>query len=367
MLRLKKHRLIHLLAQKDCALAEETPKKMRRDLKLITLESNQVEEELEEVRVIYHSLKNMGEVLAFAQTTEIFSEALRHWSPFKRAVFALVEGSADASSLGNIYEIKASNGESQLKFELKNAAYASASEKVLKHCFRAMQPFKNSELFERSALVLPLMAQGECVGFFAVESLEEDPSFEALKKGVVIDLLVHEFALEIKKKMLYQKVKALSVTDSLTGAYLRKYFFQQMELELERSSQSGTACTLLLIDLDAFKKVNDEHGHLVGDQLLQKVGNLLKESSREVDLVGRYGGDEFVIMLPNTNSQEADKVKDRILNRCSEHVVSHSGQMIVPSLSIGKASYPEDGKTIEALIETSDKKLYGMKEQRERR
>jgi len=178
------------------------------------------------------------------------------------------------------------------------------------------------------------------------------------KKEPLISILTSEFTLEIKKKMLYEKVKELSVKDSLSGVYLRRYFFQQLEFELNRSEQQSGSTSILLADINDFKKINDRYGHLVGDHVLKEVAQLMCANSREIDLVGRFGGDEFILMLPNAHAEDAQKVGERFLKALKGHDFELPPEAIQPTVTMGLATVPEDGKNIEDLIAAADKRLY---------
>lgn len=339
-------------------LIKNKSEQLKKELNALEGECAQVESDLNEVQELYHAIKKMGEVLGFAEMSSVFIKALYSRFPFEKGVLALAEKNKIASSLGNIYGIKTSQLGQEAQFGIQNAHYAKKAEKILEKCFRSMSSFAIEEgaLFSEKGVVLPLWAQGECVGFLGLEVASVDLD------GEILEILVNEFSLEIKKKMLYEKVKALSVIDSLTGVYLRKYFFQQLELEWSRCLEHSEVFSLLLVDMDGFKKINDQYGHLIGDELLKQVGFLLTSNSREIDLVGRYGGDEFVIMLPSAGIEAAEKIKQRILDLAKKHSISAGGEVIEPSLSIGMASFPKDGSQIDELISIADERLYKIKE-----
>jgi diguanylate cyclase (GGDEF)-like protein len=211
------------------------------------------------------------------------------------------------------------------------------------------------ELFAAESAVYPLAVQGELVGILALEGVPDE-------KRDALTFLTAEFSLEIKKKLLYEKVKELSVVDSLSGLYLRRYFFQQLGFELERAVARGTPTSVLLVDIDHFKQVNDQYGHLVGDQVIQEVAQLLQKNSREVDLIGRYGGDEFVVMLPGAARADAQRVGERFLAALKEHPFSLPEKGKRPTVSIGVATVPEEAASVDDLIAAADKKLYAAKQ-----
>jgi diguanylate cyclase (GGDEF)-like protein len=155
------------------------------------------------------------------------------------------------------------------------------------------------------------------------------------------------------------EMAAQATTDSLTGLANYRRFVDVIEKERERSDRTGRPFALVLFDMDDLKRVNDTHGHLVGTAALQRVGTLLKVHCRNIDTAVRYGGDEFALVLPDTDWDGAWQVA----NRVAEHV-TNDGEHPPISVSFGVAVYPNDGKTIADVFQNSDKALYVMKRRR---
>jgi diguanylate cyclase (GGDEF)-like protein len=155
---------------------------------------------------------------------------------------------------------------------------------------------------------------------------------------------------------LFDQVSRLADSDSLTGLANHRRLVEVLENEMERSRRTNRSFALLLFDLDALKKVNDQFGHLMGSHAIRRVGNVLKTSCRSIDTAARFGGDEFAIVLPESDRNEAAAVASRICER-----VLNDGQKPAISVSIGLSVFPQDGTTIDALIGTADIALYRMK------
>ena len=153
----------------------------------------------------------------------------------------------------------------------------------------------------------------------------------------------------------------LSTIDPLTGLFNRTFFFAAVEREIARSARSGRGFCLLMMDLDELKLINDRHGHFFGDRVLRGVGEVIRLSGRRIDTSARYGGDEFVVLLPETDPTGAYVLAEKIRLGVADLRVDVAGSMIQPSVSIGVVSYPEDGRTSDELMITADASMYHSK------
>lgn len=154
-------------------------------------------------------------------------------------------------------------------------------------------------------------------------------------------------------------LKKLSTIDKLTGVYLRKFIEQQFALQMSISRQQVYSLSVIMLDIDKFKNVNDTYGHRKGDEILTKIGELLLKSVRNTDFVGRYGGEEFIILLPETDATSGYKVAEKI--RTIIETANLLGDEMPLTVSLGIATYPEDGANEEELIEKADQALYYSK------
>jgi diguanylate cyclase (GGDEF)-like protein len=153
----------------------------------------------------------------------------------------------------------------------------------------------------------------------------------------------------------------LSTIDALTGLYNRTYFFAAVDREIARSARSGRGFCLLMMDLDELKQINDRHGHFFGDRVLRGVGEVIQSGSRRIDTAARYGGDEFVVLLPETDPTGAFVLAEKIRQEVADLRVILAGSEIRPSVSIGVVSFPEDGRTSDELMITADRSMYRSK------
>ncbi len=161
---------------------------------------------------------------------------------------------------------------------------------------------------------------------------------------------------------LFEQVRHLAVSDPLTGLANYRRLLDVLENETERTNRSGRPFALLLLDLDGLKKINDTHGHLVGSRAICRVADTLRVNCRTIDLAARYGGDEFALVLPETEQEEADRVAQRI-----HAVMAQDKELPTLSASIGISVYRGDGERIERLIHDADEQLYAEKAKRKSR
>jgi diguanylate cyclase (GGDEF)-like protein len=167
----------------------------------------------------------------------------------------------------------------------------------------------------------------------------------------------HEEALE----NALQEVHRLAITDSLTSLYNRRHFSKVGEEEVQRACRYGRSLSAIMMDIDYFKRVNDTFGHKVGDQILQGVAGSCRKELRGVDVVGRYGGDEFVILLPENDRAAAGKVAERLRKNIADiHINTAKGPVKITA-SLGVASVDCDKPSLETLLSRADKALYVAK------
>ena len=160
---------------------------------------------------------------------------------------------------------------------------------------------------------------------------------------------------------LFRQVRTLAISDSLTGLANYRYLIDVLQGELERSGRTNRPFSLLLMDLDGLKKINDRHGHVIGSRALCRVASILRLNSRSIDTAARYGGDEFALVLPETNVVAAEQVVERV-----RICLTADRELPQLSLSIGIATFPKCGVTVQQLLEYADRALYVMKEQSKR-
>jgi diguanylate cyclase (GGDEF)-like protein len=178
-----------------------------------------------------------------------------------------------------------------------------------------------------------------------------------------LKMLLEPQAIALENALNFQRVESLSVTDDLTRLYNSRYLNQVLRRETKRASRSGRPLSLLFIDLDGFKQVNDSWGHLAGSKALVEAAGLIRGCARETDVVARFGGDEFSLILPDTGREGAVSVAVRIRERVAEHnFLKTDGLSVRLTASVGVATLPDVAGSAEELIRAADMAMYKVKE-----
>jgi diguanylate cyclase (GGDEF)-like protein/PAS domain S-box-containing protein len=160
-------------------------------------------------------------------------------------------------------------------------------------------------------------------------------------------------------KLLQKKLELLATTDSLTGAFNRRHFIERCEEEISRAQRSGIPLSMAMIDIDLFKRINDKHGHTVGDLVIKEFVEICKDHLRPYDFLGRLGGEEFAITMVECDLEQAFAISERLRNRVANHVINANGRTINISISIGLSELSKiDLESFERLINRADHALY---------
>lgn len=176
----------------------------------------------------------------------------------------------------------------------------------------------------------------------------------------LFEKLAQQIARVLDKVLLYHQTRELSITDELTKIFNRRYFNQRFDREFQRAQRYNRPLSIIMADIDHFKNFNDAHGHLVGDEVLKGVAKALEHSLRKADIVARFGGEEFVVLLPEIDKEHAKQAAEK-LRKTIESLGfpgAHTQRLGSITISLGLAAYPEDAVSGEELLEVADKTLY---------
>jgi diguanylate cyclase (GGDEF)-like protein len=173
----------------------------------------------------------------------------------------------------------------------------------------------------------------------------------------LITVLANQAAIALENRQLYRKLEREAVTDGLTGVYNYRFLMATLEKEIQRARRFKQSFSFVMLDVDNLKQYNDNRGHLYGSQALKEIAVILKRSCRQIDFVSKYGGDEFGIILPQTDLRGAVKVTRRAIAAVADHIFEKNTPGLL-TCSAGIALFPRDGKSVREVIASADKALY---------
>ncbi|HEX5824083.1 MAG TPA: diguanylate cyclase [Candidatus Limnocylindrales bacterium] len=216
------------------------------------------------------------------------------------------------------------------------------------------------ELGHRALVMLPLVAKGRSIGLVELISklpIDLDPERLSLARTIA-----NEASIALENARLYEEARALADRDPLTGFYNHRYLHERFGQEAVRARRARRPLSLLMLDLDDFKLVNDTFGHVLGDDVLRWTADLIRRTLRASDIPARYGGDEFAILLPDASREDAALTAERLVASFADAAFTTGSRLAVPiGISIGAATFPTDGRTAAELITVADAGLYRMK------
>ncbi len=220
------------------------------------------------------------------------------------------------------------------------------------------QPLKTAT---RGVMLVPMIAHGKTIGVLTAESPQAGAFTERDEK--MLSVVARSAALAIDNAMLHRRMEELTITDELTGIFNYRYFAEKLKEEQRRASRYNLPLSLIMLDIDWFKKFNDTYGHEVGNIVLKGITGVVKKCIRDVDIFCRYGGEEFVIILPQTPRIEVSRIGERIRQQVEAAVFGGGDNIpeLKVTVSVGVTSFPENGKSHDEILSIADQALYRAK------
>jgi diguanylate cyclase (GGDEF)-like protein len=213
----------------------------------------------------------------------------------------------------------------------------------------------------KSISCIPIQIHGKILGLIEIVNVEDMDGFK-LKYLPILTILADYAAIAIENSQLFSRIQRMSITDEYTGLYNARYLHQVLEDLIQKPRGQEPTFAIVFVDIDNFKHVVDTQGHLLGTQALREIGQTFSSCLSEQDILVKYGGDEYVIILPDKNRQQATKLTEKILQtlRASCYLASESDSVKVTA-SFGIAMYPEDAQMKEDLVSLADKTMFTVK------
>ncbi|HTS36131.1 MAG TPA: diguanylate cyclase [Candidatus Solibacter sp.] len=306
-------------------------------------------------------LAKMGELMqSCVSKDEVFAAALGFAPkifPTRRGALFLLNGEHNLAEVAGSWN---DCGLPQSAFEIPSCWALRTGHPHLVVAGDTTAPCAHALGVKNTYLCIPVLAQGEALGILHFQATDEHPSLDtdfSLK-----NTFAGQVGLSIANIRLREALRTQSIRDPLTGLFNRRYLEEMMAKEARRAVRASYGLGILILDLDHFKKFNDTYGHDAGDAVLRETAVLLSKSVRAEDIVCRFGGEEFVIVLPMADLKASQARAERIRTKMSELAVLHQGQSLGKiSLSIGVAALPDHGTAPKELLELADAALYRAK------
>ncbi len=211
----------------------------------------------------------------------------------------------------------------------------------------------------QSLSAIPIMSREKILGVLSVCSYGSRNFLE--RELQLLGTIANQIGVAVENSQLYERTVEIAFTDSMTGLYNRRYLMEQIEREFARASRSKSAFSVIMIDLDGLKTVNDRFGHHGGDAILKELGRIIKADTRTSDVAGRLGGDEFMLLASETDSSEACDIGERIRSQVEQYHTEIDGEELGASISVGVASYPSHASDVKELLQRADEAMYNAK------
>ena len=340
-------------------------KSERRLLKLfdtLNMRTSELERSQAQLEVVYENTRNLASILA---PDEVIKEIMR----IMRKMVSLKNFAVVFRDKWGHYVYRARSVELKESYQLKaiDDAYIELIQRVSETddpiCVKDLssrtdyQPISPNS---RSVMIAPLRSHDHSLGLLVAES--PTPDYFQEKDIKIFTMLARSGALALENSELHRQTEQLTIVDDLSGAFNYRYFVRKLEEEKKRAVRYNLPLSLIMVDIDWFKKVNDSYGHEVGNIVIKELARVIQLCIRDVDILNRYGGEEFVVILPQTALHEASAIGERIRSQVERMVVDtgRAGKLKI-TVSVGVTSFPENGKTHEDLVSLVDQALYRAK------
>ncbi len=305
---------------------------------------------------LFEIARDFNECLDLKETVQILYKKVMPELPFDRAELILLSTDPALPAIKGVFAITNTGTEEMTSISDDGREREWLSQAGKQKGFVAIQ----------DVWLFPLILEGEFNALFVIQGAAK----EDLAK---FEVLASQLALQVRKIRLYEMVRQLSIIDGLTGVFVRRHFLERFEEEIRRALKQRFPLTVLMLDIDHFKRYNDEFGHLVGDATLKEVTQIIRANVRNVDIVARYGGEEFVVVIPETREEGGLEVAERIRSAVARKAFRVYDEETKVTVSIGICVFPQDlpqpapenydPNFLFELLQRADRALYRAKEE----
>jgi diguanylate cyclase (GGDEF)-like protein len=321
---------------------------------------------------LFEIARDFNECLSFSDLLNVLDQKISDELHFDKGTIALLTGAPESKKrVSQVISFGQKKREDQrVAAKFAELCLQRVREGVALVKIELVNP-SEQKLFEpcgasRPLWIFPLVVEQQTIAVLIIEGghVNDLPSFE---------LLASQLALQVKKIGLYERVRELSIVDGLTKVFVRRHFMERFREELKRAVRYKFALTVLMVDIDDFKSYNDRFGHLVGDRTLREVVRVIQGNLRPVDVIGRFGGEEFIVVAPEVEKTKGLELAERVRSSVARHRFRIYDEDTRVTISVGTSSFPEHAGSeavpenaddyAEELIQKSDQALYRAKEE----
>ncbi|MCK4632357.1 MAG: sensor domain-containing diguanylate cyclase [candidate division Zixibacteria bacterium] len=328
----------------------------------LNMRTSELEKSQAQLEMMYENTRILGSML---DTTGVIKETSRILADVLQLErFAMILGDTKGNFL---YRVRHENGRTNFHLKAIEAADIALVGKVC----QMDEPITVKDIAgrddylplgerTRSVMIVPLTAHGRTMGALVAEDDRPDAFRE--REHQMLSVVTRSTAMALENAELHRRTEELTISDELTDTYNYRYFVQKLEEEKRRALRYDLPLSLIMVDIDWFKKLNDTYGHEVGNIVLKRLSMLIKDCIRDVDMFFRFGGEEFVIILPQTPLSEARRIGERIREHVEGTIIEAGsvGKLKI-TVSCGVSSFPENGKSQDELLSVADQALYRAK------
>jgi diguanylate cyclase (GGDEF)-like protein len=351
---------------------------LRDNVRLLRETNRKLQIDVEDIFGIYEGVKVVTMKLKMEEILETMSHMVYKFFEFSRAQLFLFGEEVSGGDREVIFDSPDGGGKTFINLQYDFSTKLSLKEKteiadeeikkviirrkeVVFPSDKKLHHYVDDDRIQTIYMIVPLITEDRVVGVIRMER-EGEPFLPFSEDDVnKLSILCAQTAVVLRRAHLFGEVERLAIFDGLTGLYVHRYFQESLAQELKRASAFKEMFSLLMIDIDHFKKYNDEYGHLAGDEILRRIAKVLKDGVHETDFVARYGGEEFAIILLHKGKEEAKKLAGELRESVEAMIVKIDGKDTKITISAGLATFPDDADSPNEIIKCADHVLYEAK------